>query len=71
MRIRRLTLTLPPRLAGTAPHDARMIAQAIAEKLGPEASPRIALDLAGNGAPGAALAQQIGARIAPKTGGRS
>ncbi|MEM7505597.1 MAG: hypothetical protein AAF415_02540 [Pseudomonadota bacterium] len=71
MRIRRLKLTLPPRMKGTASQDARMIAQAIAEKLGPEAGQRISLDLQGNGAPGATLAQQIGARIAPKSGSKT
>lgn len=71
MHIRRLTLTLPARMRGTAERDARLIAQGIAERLGPDAAPNLTLTLQGSGAPGHAVAQQVATRIGSKTGGQS
>lgn len=70
-RIRRLTIGLPPRLQATAAADARAIAEAIAARLGPDAAKRMTVSVAGQRATGAALAQQVAARIAPGGKGRS
>ena len=63
MRIRRLTLTLPSRLRPIAERDARLIAQAVAEKLGPDTPSKVELQIDGHGAQGHGLASMVGARL--------
>ena len=69
MRIRRLRLRLPPRLRATAQHDARLIANAVAEQLAGQsgAPPVRQLRLSGDGAPAQALAQRVRALVAGPT----
>lgn len=71
MRIRRLSITLPSRFKATAQRDARLIAKRVAEQLGQNTEPRMSLEAQGQGAPGPALAQRLGAQIARQTRGRS
>ena len=71
MKVKRLTLTLPPHLANTAVHDARLIADAVGttlHKSGAKEAPA-KIELAGRGLSGAVLAQEIGAKIGPAKGG--
>lgn len=63
MRIRRMTIRLPARLRGTAEHDARRIAQAVAERMGGDLPQRMSVDVKGQGASGHALAQAVGRRV--------
>ena len=53
MRIRRITLTMPPRLKTTANADARQIAETVAEAISAhgEASNRLSIEIPGNGRP--------------------
>lgn len=62
MRISRMTLVLPARLAPAAEREARQIAQAAAESLVKDGTPpaRIRVDLSGQGATGQALAARVG-----------
>lgn len=70
MRIRRIRITLPPRLSGSAVMDARRIAEAVAGQLaaGPAAPPQLRVQLAGNGQNGAGLARATAHEIARSTG---
>ncbi|MXP65359.1 hypothetical protein E0493_18585 [Roseomonas sp. M0104] len=72
MRIRRLRLVLPARLAPTATQDARRIAEAAGAALaGAEAPPgRIAVTLPGLGRPAAALAADAGGRLGAAAAGK-
>ncbi len=65
MHIRRITITLPPRLRGRAAEEARRIAQAAAENLGHEAPRRISVEAPG----GADAAGAVGRRLAVLTKG--
>lgn len=65
MHIRRITITLPPRLRGRATEEARRIAQAAAENLGREAPRRITVEASG----GADAAGAVGVRLAALTRG--
>ena len=69
MHIRRLTIALPPRLKATAHRDARLIAEALAERLGPDSGGAVSVELQGNGHSGPVLAQQVAAKM-PKSGGQ-
>ena len=44
MRIRHMTITLPPRYRGRAAEEARRIAQAAAESIGREAPRRLSIE---------------------------
>ena len=71
MRIKRMTITLPARLARTAENQARLIAQAAAERLGDDSASNLRLDVEGRGASGYSLASNVAARLASlKQGGR-
>ncbi|MEX2520671.1 MAG: hypothetical protein WD969_15210 [Paracoccaceae bacterium] len=63
MRIRRMTITLPPRLRGMAEHQARLIAQQAAERLAAGAPARIDVAVEGRGAAGHGLAEMVGGRL--------
>ena len=64
MRIRRLTVRLPARLRGTAEHEARRIAQAVAERLDGEQPKQLRVDVSAPGASGHGLADAVGRRVA-------
>ena len=64
MRIRRLTIRMPARLRRSAEHDARAIAQALAEQLGNDTPKRVVVDVDGRGATGQQLAGMAGAKLA-------
>jgi len=68
MHIKRLTLTLPSRLRDHADSQARLIAQAIAERLGEHAPGRLRIELNDNGSSHRALAEAVGARFGEGTG---
>ena len=70
MRIRRIRLVLPPRFRATAEHDARMIANALAERLaaGDGTVPR-QVTISGAGATGRALATRAAAQLGPAQAG--
>ena len=71
MRIRRMTIRLPARLRGLAEHEARRIAQAVAERLGGDVPQRMSVDVKGQGTSGYALAQAVGRRVSTlNKGGR-
>ncbi|MEM7236596.1 MAG: hypothetical protein AAF501_02050 [Pseudomonadota bacterium] len=69
MHIRKVTITLPPRLRSTAARDARLIAEALSERLGPETGATLDINIPGHGRSGPVLAQQVAIR-APGRGGR-
>ncbi|MEM7271370.1 MAG: hypothetical protein AAF401_19215 [Pseudomonadota bacterium] len=71
MRIKRITVTLPPRLRHVAEREARLIAQQAAEQLGDNAPSHISVEMPSHGGAGHGLATQIGGRIgATAKGGR-
>lgn len=70
MRIRRITVTLPARLAPVAEHEARRIAQAAAEQLSGAAPKTLRVELDGRGASGHGLAAMVGHGIASAGKGR-
>ncbi|MBK0327771.1 hypothetical protein I5535_10750 [Rhodobacteraceae bacterium F11138] len=67
MRIHRLTLTLPARLKDTAHHDARRIAEALAQELHARDSAPDKIQISGQGQTGAVLAQRVALAL-PKGG---
>lgn len=73
-RIRRMTLTLPPRLRGVAEHEARRIAEAAAERIAAgavgEAPRNVTVEIEGHGRRGHGLAQAVGGRLAQMGFGR-
>jgi acetyl-CoA carboxylase alpha subunit len=70
MRIKRLTITLPNRLRGSAEQQARQIAQAVAEQVDTKTSHQLSVELDGHGASGPALANAVGSRLAATSRGR-
>ena len=70
MRIRRMTITLPPRLRRTAEREARLIAQEAAERLAKGAPDPVVVEVAGGGASGHALAAAVGRRLSVLGKGR-
>lgn len=64
MHIRRLTIRMPARLRRSAEHDARAIAQALAEQIGDNTPRRVVVDVDGRGATGQQLAGLAGQRLA-------
>ncbi len=73
MKIRKIRLTLPARLAGHGGHEARRIAEAIAGELAGhgQAPGRIAVQLHGLGQNGAPLSQRVARAIADQLGSRA
>lgn len=69
MRIRRLTLTLPPHLRDTAHHDARRIAEALAQQAHANGGCPETIRISGQGQTGAVLAQRVA--LAMPKGGRN
>ncbi|SFT86746.1 hypothetical protein [Sedimentitalea nanhaiensis] len=69
MRIRRLTLTLPAHLKDTAQHDARRIAEALAQEAYQTGACPPSIAIAGHGQTGAVLAQRVA--LAMPKGGRN
>ncbi|MGX9357431.1 hypothetical protein ACS3SW_20310 [Roseobacteraceae bacterium S113] len=69
MKITRLSLTLPAHLAGTAHHDARQIAEAMAREIARGATPPA--QITAQGRTGAQIAQSITAQMprSPSKGG--
>lgn len=72
MRVKRMTITLPPRLRHLAEHEARLIAQQAAEQLarGGGQGGNIQVELPGNGLSGHSLAHSVARGIGSKIGGR-
>ena len=68
MRIKRLTITLPPRMKHTAQHDARAIGEAMAQALYAGGGQVSEVTVPGHGQNGLALAQRVSAAI-PKSNG--
>lgn len=68
MRIRRLTLTLSPRMRGTAGHDARMIAEALGRALAERGAASGPIILDGLGQSASVLSQRIAQAASPKGG---
>lgn len=66
MRLRKLSLTLPSHLAGTAHHDARAIGEALARELAKGAAPSSQITVTGQ--TGAQIAQNVAAQM-PRKGG--
>jgi hypothetical protein len=69
MQIKRLTITLPARLKNTAHHDARAIAEAMAQALYNNGGQVSELTVLGHGQNGLALAQRVGAKLPKPKGG--
>lgn len=70
MRLRRLIITLPPRLRGTAEHDARAIAEAVGRALAERgADAPLSAEIQGAKRGGAALAHEAGAAFKVRSGG--
>ena len=73
-RIRRMTITLPPRLRGVAEHEARRIAETAAERIvagAPgEGGQNVTVEIDGHGRRGHALAQAVGGGLAQMGFGR-
>lgn len=63
-RIRRMTVTLPPRLRGVAEHEARRIADAAAAELTKGAPQKLTVEVEGHGQRGHALASAVGGKLA-------
>ncbi len=68
MHIKRLTLTLPSRFRNDADLQARLIAQAIAERLGEDTPSRLRIELNDNGSSHQSLADAVGTRLSASTG---
>ncbi|MGB5487042.1 MAG: hypothetical protein WBN06_06615 [Lysobacterales bacterium] len=68
MHIKRLTLTLPSRFRNDADSQARLIAQAIAERLGEDTPSRLRIELNDNGSSHRALADAVGTRLGTSAG---
>jgi hypothetical protein len=68
MHIKRLTLTLPSRFRKDADLQARLIAQAIAERLGEKTPSRLKIELNDNGSSHQSLAEAVGTRFSASTG---
>lgn len=68
MHIKRLTLTLPSRFRHDADSQARLIAQAIAERLGQDTPSRLRVELNDNGSSHRALADAVGTQFSASTG---
>jgi len=68
MHIKRLTLTLPSRFRKDADSQARLIAQAIAERLGEDTPNRLRIELNDDGSSHQALADAVGTRLSASTG---
>jgi acetyl-CoA carboxylase alpha subunit len=58
-----MTIRLPARLRGAAEHEARRIAQAVAERMRTDAPQRMSVAVKGQGTSGHALAQAVGRRV--------
>jgi hypothetical protein len=69
VHIKRINLTLPPRLRHGAEHEARRIAEAAVAGLGDKAPSRIRVELNANGASGHGLAQAVARCVAARTKG--
>lgn len=70
MRIQRMTLVLPARLAGMAEHEARRIAEEAAANLSASSDMnRMRLEVAGKGLSGHALGAAVGRAVASSPGG--
>lgn len=69
-RIRRMTVTLPPRLRHLAEHEARRIAREAAAQLGDDAPRRLSVTVEGRGTSGYGLAAAVGRGVATSTRGR-
>jgi hypothetical protein len=67
MHIKRLTVTLPSRLRNDADLQARLIAQAIAGRLGEDTPSRLRIELNDNGSSHQSLADAVGARLGVST----
>ena len=61
MRIRRVTLTLPARMKGTAAHDARAIGEALGRALHDSGGETTSITLEGHGQSGSVLAVRVAA----------
>lgn len=72
MRIKHMTITLPPRLRQVAEHQARGIAQQAAEELarGGRIPGDIRMEMPGNGLSGPALAHSVARGIAGRKRGQ-
>ena len=68
MRIRRLTLTLPARMRGTAGYDARAIAEALGRALAERGAAPGPITLDGLGQAAPVLSQRIAQAAGPKGG---
>jgi hypothetical protein len=69
VHIKRMTLTLPPRLRHVAEHEARRIAETTVARMGDKAPAHIRVELNGNGACGHSLAQAVARGVAARTKG--
>jgi hypothetical protein len=69
MKIRRLTLTLPARMKDTAHHDARAIAEAVAQGLHKNGGQTVPITLQGHGQTASVLATRAAAKL--PTGGKN
>ena len=70
MRIKRMTILLPPRLRHVAQHEARRIAEAAAQQIGAGTVPaNVRVELPGQGLSGHALSQTVARGVAGKAGG--
>ncbi len=69
MQIKRLTLSLPPRMKHSAHHDARTIAEALAQALYANGGQLSELTVPGHGQDALALAQRVGAALPKPKGG--
>ena len=70
MKINKLRITLPAHLAGTAHHDARAIAEAIALQAAKSGSAPDQITVTGNSQTGAQIALAAASQI-PSAGGRN
>lgn len=68
MHIKRLTLTLPFRFRNDADSQARLIAQAIAGRLGEDTPSRLKIELNDNGSSHQSLADAVGTRLSAISG---
>jgi len=68
MHIKRLTLTLPSRFRDDADLQARLIAQAIAGRLGKDTPNRLKIEINDNGSSHQSLADAVGTRLSAGTG---
>lgn len=69
MRIRRMTITLPPRLRPQAGSEARRIAEEAVRHLGNGSPASVRITVDGNGTSGHALAQTVGRGLANRSKG--